>query len=339
MKKSKILIIIMLVILVLTGVILAQKNELSGLMKPQTMAVEKDRLYITEGATIFIYSLKDFKLYKKFGKQGEGPGEFRDVGFGIKLEIRPNDIVVFSQGRISYFTLDGKFKKEVQVTDPRKGQFQKLGDKFVGTALSRENKKVYFALNIYDKNLKILKEIYRYEHPFFPRSKKINPLNPRVCSFYVNNSKIYFDDKEGNINVFNSEGKKTLTITPSYDKVSVNNIIKKRYIDIWKTNLKPEYNAFKTRFDFPSFCPKIRNFHIIDKKIFILTYKEKDNRNEMLKYTLEGKLTKRTYVPLINTDMLLPNLYNYYTIKNNHLYKLIENFETEKWEISIKKLY
>jgi hypothetical protein len=38
--------------------------------------VDKNQLYITDGASVFIYSLKDYQLQKKFGKRGEAPGEF-----------------------------------------------------------------------------------------------------------------------------------------------------------------------------------------------------------------------------------------------------------------------
>ena len=202
----------------------------------------------------------------------------------------------------------------------------------------RVNKKVYFSLNIYDSNLKIIKEIYKYEHPFYPKSKKINPLNPRVCSYFVHRDKIIFDDLSGNINFFNSKGEKINTISPSYEKIKVDNSIKKRYIDIWKINLKPEYEAFKTRFEFPAISPKIRNFHVIDNNIYILTYKQKNEKNEMLIYSLDGKLKKKTFVPLIYMDMLLPNLYNYYTIKNDKLYKLVEDMDDESWQLQITKI-
>ena len=46
------------------------------LMKPQLILLDKTQMYITEDTSIFIYSLKDFKLIKKFGKRGEGPQEF-----------------------------------------------------------------------------------------------------------------------------------------------------------------------------------------------------------------------------------------------------------------------
>lgn len=39
--------------------------------------VDNNELFLVECATIYIYSLTDFKLKKKFGRRGEGPGEFK----------------------------------------------------------------------------------------------------------------------------------------------------------------------------------------------------------------------------------------------------------------------
>lgn len=315
-----------------------QTVPLPDLMKPQSLTVDHDQLYITENTTIYIYSLKDFKLKAKFGKAGEGPGEFRDIGFGVKLEPVADALIVYSPGRVSHFSRGGKFIKEKQITDPRKGQFKRLGDNYVGTSMNRENQKVWFVLNLYDAQLKVLKKLHKYEHPFFPKTKKINPLDVRVCSYYVYDKKIFVDDAEGNINIFDAEGKKTAVIKPSYQTINVPAARKKHYTDLWKINHKAEYEAFKTRLQFPSTYPRIRNFHVMDNRVFILTYKEKAGKSEMLVYSPAGKLLKTVSVPLADLDMLLPNLYNYYTIKAGKIYKLVENLDDETWELHISAI-
>jgi hypothetical protein len=311
---------------------------LPGLMKPQTIMVDNSQLFITEGTTIYIYSLKDFKLQAKFGQEGEGPGEFKDIGFGVKLEPTADKLTVYSPGRISYFSREGKFIKEQQITDPRKGQFKKLGDRFVGTAMKREKSKVYFVLNLYDSQLKVMKELYTYEHPFYPQTKRINPLNVRVCSYYVYGKRIYVDDSEGNINIYDDEGKKISMIKPPYETLRVTEEAKKHCIDLWKNSLREEYNALNTRFRFPSLFPPLRNFHVLDNKIYIITYQQREGKSKMYIYSLEGKLLKTSYVPLADVDMLLPNLYNYYTIKGEKLYKLVENIDSENWELHISPI-
>jgi uncharacterized protein YlbG (UPF0298 family) len=70
---------------------------------------------VTQEATVFIYSLKDFKLVKKFGKAGEGPREFRILPqLPLNIDARTDQIIVNSFGKVSYFTKQGEFIKEVK---------------------------------------------------------------------------------------------------------------------------------------------------------------------------------------------------------------------------------
>lgn len=314
-----------------------QVIPLPGLLKPQRIYIDQEQFFITEGATISIYSLKDFKLQKKFGKRGEGPGEFKESGEGIKLEFKPENIIVISYGRISYFTRDGQFIKEARISNPRRFEFQELGSGFVGTELTVEKKGVFFTVNLFDKNLKKGKEIYRFKHPFYPRSKPINPVFLRTSTYYVYREKIFYDDEDGIIHVLDSSGKELYSIRHRYERVKVKDIHRNRYLMFWKLDLKPEYDAFKDRLRFPAAFPPIRNFHIIDNKIYVITYKEKYNRCKMLVFDMGGKLLKEVFVSLVDINMLIPAQYNYYTIHEDKLYILWDNQETEEWELHVEK--
>ena len=50
--------------------------EFSDIYKPQQIAVDNNYLYVSEGYGVNLYSLKNFKLIRKIGKKGSGPGEF-----------------------------------------------------------------------------------------------------------------------------------------------------------------------------------------------------------------------------------------------------------------------
>ncbi len=323
----------------LAGILLAAEAAegflLPGLLKPQTLTVDGSQVFITEGTTIYIYSLSGGQLQKKFGRSGEGPGEFKDDGLGVKLEIKPDEIIVTSAGRLSYFTRAGEFKRETQVTDPRKFQFKSLGDNYVGTATAREKDKIYIALGLYDSGLSKVKELYRYKHPFWPRSKDINAVDLRVCSFYVYHDKIFVDDSQGRILIFNRQGEKISEIAPTYEDIKVTEAHKTRYMETWKTSLKEEYEAFKERLKFPGTFPRIRDYQVKDGKIYIVTYKEEQGKSQMFIYSEEGKLLKTVLVTLVEIDMLLPHVYNYYTIKQGKLYRLEETADTEEWKLHI----
>jgi hypothetical protein len=245
---------------------------------------------------------------------------------------------VISTGRFSYFTRDGQFIKEARICNPRRFEFQELGSGFVGKEFLVEEKGVFFTVNLFDKNLKKIKEIFRYKHPFFPRSKPINPVSLRTSTYYVYQEKIFYDDEDGIIHVLDGSGKELYSIRHRYERVKIKDFHKKRYLMFWRTDLRAEYDAFKERLKFPSAFPPIRNFHIVDNKIYVITYKEKDNRCKMLVFDLKGQLLKDAFVSLTDINMLIPDLYNYYTIHEDKLYILRDNQDTEEWELYIEKL-
>jgi hypothetical protein len=73
MKIKKIMMVFIL--LFFTSFVWAEKPvALSDLVNPKTITIEGNQIYITELDSIFLYSLNDFKLQKKFGGKGEGPG-------------------------------------------------------------------------------------------------------------------------------------------------------------------------------------------------------------------------------------------------------------------------
>ena len=337
-KKLNRIYLLFFLLFVSSLVFAGQVIPLPGLLKPQRIYIDQEQFFITEGATIYIYSLKDFKLQKKFGKRGEGPGEFRESGEGIKLDLKPENIIVISTGRFSYFTRDGQFIKEARISNPRRFEFQELGSGFVSKESSAEGKGVFFTVNLVDKNLKKIKEVYRYKHPFFPRNKPINAVSPRVSTYYVYQEKIFYDDKAGIIHVLDSSAKELYSIRYPYEQVKINGFHKKRILMFWRTVLRAEYDAFKERLKFPAEFPPIRNFNIVDDKVYVITYTEKDNRCKMLVFDLTGKLLKEVFVPLVDIDMLIPDLYNYYTICRDKLYILRDNPDTEEWELHIDSL-
>lgn len=106
----------------------------------------------------------------------------------------------------------------------------------------------------------------------------------------------------------------------------------------WKTDNRAEYDAFKERLHFPAAFPPIRNFHIRDNKIYVITYTEKNNRCKMLLFDLAGKLLKEVFVPLVDINMLVPYFYKFYTIHEDKLYILRDNQDTEEWELHIDPL-
>ena len=123
---------------------------LPNLINPDSIMIDNDQIYITDMEKICIYSSKDFTLKKKFGKKGEGPGEFKINPAAVaKLQIyvQPDCIIVNNLSRVSFFTKNGSFKNEINVTSGL--NFIPIGKKFVGYSGTKRIKNIlYLTINL-----------------------------------------------------------------------------------------------------------------------------------------------------------------------------------------------
>jgi hypothetical protein len=307
---------------------------LPDIFRPFHLSLDDQHFYVTEGTTIFIFSLKDFTLKKKFGKTGEGPREFKrpQGGSGIMTFPQTDSLVINSMGKVSFFTKEGNFIKEMRspVSGQVMGLYQPIGKQFAGFGLSiGKNQSMDITVNIYDANLKKLKEIHK--QPFFQQGRMMFPLIPTV--FYVSGNKIITaGGKEFAINIFDANGNKVTTITREYKLLKVTEDYKKGVFDSVKTNpdTKQFYEIIKNMIKFTEYFPAIHIFYVDNQKVYIKTYLKKDETYEFFIYNFNGQFLKRLFLPVAYLDGLLP-CPTY--IKDNKLYQVIENEEEEMWEL------
>jgi hypothetical protein len=329
---------------------------LTGITNPYTITTTKDKLYITEPATIYIYSLTNFSLIKKFGEEGSGEGKFTGL---IKLHMGPDYIFINSKYKISFFTTRGDFikeqKKPAAVLD-RMMFYIPMGDQFAVGEFRTEHQASFFSrffaallsetgaptsgfyinISIYNSNLVKVKDIYTYKHPFFT-GKYINPVDIRgaLCLFYRDRQ--FIDDSDGIIHVFDSGGKRVYSIRPAYEKVKTSRTNQQRYLKYWMEHLAGDYDRYQGRLRFPAYFPPIRNFFVADERIYVLTFKEIKGKSELLILDIKGQLLKKVLVPLAKIDSLRPSVINRYTINNHKLYRLVRNKERQ-YELHITEL-
>lgn len=80
---------------------------------------------------IISFSVVDFKLKTTFGKIGEGPEEFKINPAGVaklQIDIQPDAIVVNSLARVTFFSKDGTYLKEAQISSG--SNFKAIGDRY-----------------------------------------------------------------------------------------------------------------------------------------------------------------------------------------------------------------
>jgi hypothetical protein len=335
MKKSCfVLILLLFVTIICSGTVI----PLHDLIKPWTINVDKARIYITEGSVVYIYNREDFKLIKKFGRRGEGPGEFktsaRNLGIEIDLFLHPDYLVINSFHRVSLFTRQGEYIKQIDSTAGN--VFQPLGKKYIGQKYLNQNNVLYNTICLYDSNFQKIKEIYRCFHGFQAR-KSFNPFTYYAIVYKTYKNKAFLDGRDGNLYIFDQNGEKSAICKLPTEKIQVKNQDRERYIQYFKTH--PDWKEFYLRrlkglLKFPEFFPAIRTFHVADDCIYIMTYKKDKGKSEWLIMDMQGKLVKKIFLPVSFINVL--DIYPY-TLESKQLFQLIEN-EDEEWELHMESI-
>jgi hypothetical protein len=312
---------------------------LPDLVNPNSIIIDNDNMYITEGTSVYIYSLKDFKLLKKFGGKGQGPGEFITLpGIDMRLYILNNHLFINSISKISIFTKKGIFVKEIR-TKKRDADFQPMDKIFVGSSVIMKDKVQYQIINIYNANLKKIKEIFRQKTPFQP-DNLITGFNPLIqfqstSQFYSMCNRIFIKDNNGIIHVFKATGKEIFLIKHNFEKLKVTNNHKEEVYNYYKNHpgTKMIFKAIKNKMKFPTYFPYIRNYKVNDNRIYVLPYAKKNGISCFYIFNMKGKLVEKIPVKIEEKNIL--ELYPFF-IKGRKLFQLVEN--EEEWELHIKSI-
>ncbi len=335
--NKKLIIIIFLIFL--SGAVHARQIvKIPDAFRPTQIHVTKDRMYIVDGVTILIYALKDFQLIKKIGKEGEGPREFKDAIYWIYF--RGNRMIVNSQAKVSYFSLEGEFVKEKKAfAGSRAADFCPIGNQFVAVQFLTEKRTFFITVNIYDSNLKKIKEIYRVKDDFQPGKYMRAYSEPKTFTVYKDKIYVSFDN-DLKISVFNSHGENVFTIEKEYQRLKVTEAHQQAAHLYYKTDsyYKKYYETIKPVLEFPSHLPAVKTFAFSEDKLYVHTYNKKDKKTEFYVFTPSGKFLERVFLPIIGEEELIYRLQTIYELKNGTLYQLVENEETEEWEVHISDL-
>lgn len=320
----------------------AQGFELPEVAAPAMMAVHGGKLYILERTTIFIYSLKQKKLLKTFGKEGEGPGEFMINPFGPPLSLVVSDgkLVINSINKLSYFTLDGQYLKEHPA--PPNTIFVPAGNVYlgIGAAVVDKDSQPSLAFRIFDNEFKPTNVLYftkikvgNLRHILLPmEALHYNPVYKD--KLYVVNSTQGFV-----IDCFDLSGKKLYSIEKEYEKLPITDRYKKEAREWFKTdpNFRRIQEIILPGLTFEKYMPPVKEMYISNDIIYTFTHKEKDGKNELILMDLKGKELYRTYLQMPETDV-----YTYYpylcTISGNTYYMLKENEDSEVVELVIQTI-
>lgn len=292
-------------------------------MKPCFIAVNDSYCFIGELFAIFQYSLEDFKFIKRFGGRGEGPGEFAVI---LDIQPTPHHLIMSGFNRVYIYSSEGEYisVKKYKTSSDR---FDMADGKFLSVGSVEENNIGYYTIDLLNGDLEREKELYRYKKTLLS-SDPFNPFAPDPY-FGFCGGKIIILTETDRILQFNKKGEKEGEIKLNLEKQPISDEYKKSYLDSFKKNQRRRmlYDMIKDRIEMPGYFPGVRYIRFDGDLIYIITYKQKDEKFLCLVLDSTGKELGRAWIPL-------PPMSSYshpFGFHKGIYYYLKDDEEKEKW--------
>ena len=303
-----------------------------GLTNPDELQVLVSRMYVGEFPHVSIYSCRDFKLLKKIGKKGEGPREFMQYCVPIAVKDK---LIVSSQNKVTFFTLDGKYISEKKI---RIGgaSYKPVGEFYGVYSYAKQSGIDYRSIDIYGKNFNKVKEMYRFRL-WWQRQGAMKGAyvidSTRFRFNVLENNLVWTDMKNFILYIWNSKTDKLKIIKQKYEAVKISNKdIKEYHRNLKRPANRKFYMQIKPFIKFPTYFPPIKGFAVADSKVYVYTYKKKGKLTELYIFNVSGKLVKKTYINLQGD--IRPESYPF-CFGNDRLYQLVESENNDDWELHI----
>lgn len=329
-KMKKKLILLVLSVFLLSGVIFSKiVSQFPELANPSQVVIGHNQIYFADGTTVYIYSFDKLKLMKKFGRDGEGPGEFKTrPNRPIRIILKKDWFYVSSLNKISKYKINGDFIKEYKYKARIQATFP-MGDNYVAKGFIAEKNVFYFTINIYDNQFKIIKELYRERMD--PRNK-MNAIDATGPEILVSIDRIFINTTRNRncFDIFNSDGKLLHSIKNISPPIPLTEKIKNNFVHYLKTDpkFKRIYERLKDRLVYPEFLPLIRYILADDNNLIALSYPGANKRRSLYLFDLNGKQKKKIDSPLVspNVEDVLP-----FALYKGQLYQIVDN--DDEWEL------
>ena len=248
------------------------------------MISEVSFLTVDDHDNLFAVDIKEMnvKVYdssgeyvRTIGRKGQGPGEL-NIPTGI-LITPDNQLLILDiiNRRMSYFTLEGEFTKNVSIADKTSLANLVMDDKgnMAAMELVLEGKQMFWYIRKYDKDLKPLFDINKVEFIIPVAGKKMNPFDFTQLNVFDSKSNLYFGDgKDYVIKIFAPEGKHFRTIEKKYDPTK---ITKEDIQQMLESIPNVTGVNIKDMLEFPKYYPAYESVTLDeDGRLFVRSYKK-----------------------------------------------------------------
>ena len=300
---------------------------------PTQLHVDHDRLYLVDFPHVAVYSRETGAWICTLGREGEGPGEFRQY-IGLVRTFQNHQILVNSLGKLSWFDGSGKWMRELR-TPANIWNVLPAGSGFIGHTLSGTSLEGFKALNLYDHRMVWRKELFRKVF-LFDESARKRELFTANYRYWVHGGVIWVRaQSDFVIQRFNEAGKPLPSIVDqAYARVACREEHKEQVLDYFRKNprIRPLFQQFKSRLVFPEYFPAIRTLSFDDDGLYVLTYERQDGQSTFRVYDCSGTFRRQIALPLATQNGVAEYPF---AIKDRILYQICENDASGDWEIRV----
>lgn len=319
--------IVSLLVILAVGMTAEKLADLPDLVQPRRIHVHGERFYIATKQTICLYSMRDYKRVKTFGKKGEGPGEFK---WRPMLRPAPDCVLIEDHDKIMRFSLDGVHQSDIRKPS-RMFLIHPVGRNYVAIAskYNKETHRIRSDINLYDGKLELLKVISKGadERPSvfkIGQRMDVHPL-PHAQSPTIHGNRIYLPDttKGFHITVYDDQGIRLYAINRPHKKRKVPQKFKDDFLR--KAKEKPNWEQVKdiANFVYPEYYPAFSGIRANDGKLYVSLFGDDEAYRNLLVLDLKGAELGR---------LKLPKKYRG-TIADGKYYYLVEDEEEELWTL------
>ncbi len=316
--------------------------ELSDLLNPDSILIGNDRIYVTEGVSIYIYSKDDLKLINKFGKKGEGPGEIntsRRGGVSLNLSETKGKLFIQNRSKVLFFTKDGKFLSEKKLNGGFIREMIPLSDYFVARSFKfSENRTRSESVTIFSSNFTKIGEINGKTSELSRGSFFKIYYDNNIFKMRAFDNKLYLNDSKAFlIKVFNKKGKRINSISIKYSLLNIGSKTKEEIKNYYKneSRFSSFWERIKTMFDISETYPAIKNFFVTGNLIYVQTYKHSEKGYEFYILDKTGKPIRKKNIQIIRKNIMED--YPYF-ISGQKIYSLVEDEDEEEWKLIVQNI-
>jgi len=319
--------------------------ELEELSRPAMMAVGGGKLFVLDGLEVYIYSMKDYRFLGKFGRIGNGPGEFH-TSFNNRMQLQMHDgnVLLNNINKMAWFSPEGKLIREKRFPY-LVIQIIPVGKNFaVKRFLTGQNGVNQLAVQLVDEQLKTIKTLYNREDIDFRRSGKLDCPNEQIFTRFTENRLYIIDQKGGfHIRVFDGEGNVLPAIKKDGPPLKMPESYKKEVL-AWMEAEKSQIRVYGERVGltldqmkqmvyYHPYVPAARYFTTNDGTLIVETFIKKENRSQFIIMDKTGKILKKVFLIDAEPGRVKMAPTATYTFHGNKHIFLKDNLDTETWEL------